>query len=702
MKLKRLEINNYRQFGNAEINFDDEITILAGANNSGKTSLVEILSAIFSPGTYTCGRNDISIKETQSWTDSNYDKIIEVFTQNEEREKCIREILKLLFGEDDNPAEIERMNIPSFNIEVEYEENEQIGLFADYLMELDLDCKSFYFTHQFDLNQQKFNTAFTLFYDELKSRLESINVCTVPDKKERLIVNLKDRILDLYIDSLIEQFYFTDRKYENSEKMDSPHFRKLFYFKHISAMRNLDDEAGDDKKPLKNSLLSNINDEQEWIDVKSKLPESISTLLDNVDVRNIVKSISSDLLNDVINEISKTNGGHTEDVVLDIDITNESIARFINGITNAKYVFEKYHLDEKTQGLGYSNLIYIHIALENYLKKAKGLDDSIVKIFVIEEPEAHMHPQMQKVFVKYLLSHYKEKGIQGLLTTHSNHIVRVTKLDKVRVARQTDMFQSNLYDLNDFINNIETKKVSEILLKDFYEQLFAINFADVVFADKIIIYEGETERMYIESILKQERFESLANQYISYIQSGGAYAHIYEEVIKFLNIKTLIITDLDYKKKLVKIEEIKSSETTNAALKYFYKTENGIGVDDDMAINVESLLQWQAEKMKQSRDDLLYIAFQGKKDKYARTLEEAMLAKYYDLDMESEIDWKAKRDDDKLRYSIPREGEKHNVRKIVDSTGNQKTDFMYSVILNNKDTEMLPSYIEEGLKWLMK
>ena len=39
MKLAGITISNYRQFEKAELNFDDGITILAGANNSGKTSL---------------------------------------------------------------------------------------------------------------------------------------------------------------------------------------------------------------------------------------------------------------------------------------------------------------------------------------------------------------------------------------------------------------------------------------------------------------------------------------------------------------------------------------------------------------------------------------------------------------------------------------------------------------------------------------
>ncbi|WP_300842059.1 AAA family ATPase [uncultured Acetatifactor sp.] len=47
MKLKKIAITNYRQFQNAVINFDDELTILAGANNSGKTSIIELFKRLF-------------------------------------------------------------------------------------------------------------------------------------------------------------------------------------------------------------------------------------------------------------------------------------------------------------------------------------------------------------------------------------------------------------------------------------------------------------------------------------------------------------------------------------------------------------------------------------------------------------------------------------------------------------------------------
>ena len=42
-----MEIKNYRQFTDEVINFDNDLTILAGANNSGKTSIVELFKILF-------------------------------------------------------------------------------------------------------------------------------------------------------------------------------------------------------------------------------------------------------------------------------------------------------------------------------------------------------------------------------------------------------------------------------------------------------------------------------------------------------------------------------------------------------------------------------------------------------------------------------------------------------------------------------
>ena len=47
MKLVEMSVRNYRQFEKADISFDEGITVLAGANNSGKTSLITLIKNVF-------------------------------------------------------------------------------------------------------------------------------------------------------------------------------------------------------------------------------------------------------------------------------------------------------------------------------------------------------------------------------------------------------------------------------------------------------------------------------------------------------------------------------------------------------------------------------------------------------------------------------------------------------------------------------
>ena len=47
MRIKTIHIFNYRKLLDTKINMEENITVIAGANNSGKTSLVELFNAVF-------------------------------------------------------------------------------------------------------------------------------------------------------------------------------------------------------------------------------------------------------------------------------------------------------------------------------------------------------------------------------------------------------------------------------------------------------------------------------------------------------------------------------------------------------------------------------------------------------------------------------------------------------------------------------
>ena len=64
------------------------------------------------------------------------------------------------------------------------------------------------------------------------------------------------------------------------------------------------------------------------------------------------------------------------------------------------------------------------------------------------------------------------------------------------------------------------------------------------FADKIIMVEGTVERLLLPEMIRMDA-PNLLSQYISIIEVGGAYALNFKEFLDFINVKTLLITDLD-------------------------------------------------------------------------------------------------------------------------------------------------------------
>ena len=110
-------------------------------------------------------------------------------------------------------------------------------------------------------------------------------------------------------------------------------------------------------------------------------------------------------------------------------------------------------LDEiRASGLGYSNLLYMATVIVE-LTRAKEAD---LTLFLVEEPEAHLHPQLQMLVLEFLLENAKksiqaktitgkpEGRIQVIVSTHSpnltawvspNHLVVVRSQ---RIEKKTD------------------------------------------------------------------------------------------------------------------------------------------------------------------------------------------------------------------------------------------------------------------------
>ena len=174
MKLESIVVENYRQFERAELTFDDGVTILAGANNSGKTSLITLIKNIFTSEKTDYSMSDIPAKNRQRWVNWAYLVFQDYIISGKMVDSVDRELVDKVIPKD-NTMSAHLMNTTSVKIHVSYNPKvDDIKLFADYIMDLDEDKNDFYFMYSYEIMRTRFVRAIMNEFLKIKSRFEEI------------------------------------------------------------------------------------------------------------------------------------------------------------------------------------------------------------------------------------------------------------------------------------------------------------------------------------------------------------------------------------------------------------------------------------------------------------------------------------------------------------------------------------------------
>ena len=192
--------------------------------------------------------------------------------------------------------------------------------------------------------------------------------------------------------------------------------------------------------------------------------------------------------------------------------------------------------DIEHNGLGYSNLIYMATVLSELAKRSETLYKSVI----IEEPEAHLHPQVQIALLRYLIGLQTDpKEIKQIfITSHSPNFVCKSDINTLIWLKNDIHGKSLAVPIGDI-------QIDEKLKKKLIRYL-DVTRSEIFFAQKILFVEGIAESLIVRQLAKMAGID-LDQLGVSVISVEGLNFDIFIPLFKknYLGIPIAILTDND-------------------------------------------------------------------------------------------------------------------------------------------------------------
>ncbi|MFZ3222814.1 MAG: ATP-dependent endonuclease [Rugosibacter sp.] len=657
MRIEKIAIENFRLLQSVEMSLERTTTLIVGRNNSGKTSITEFFVNVIGDEPKKLRLEDFSAARREAFLTA----------------KQLR-----LEGKDENIV-LAALPVITATVFVSYDPAEELGALAPFVIDLDPECK----IAKICIEYRPVQTALALLLDP-----------PVPeggaDDAAHLFKNLKEVVPKAYE----YQVKAVDPNDSTNERIiELKQLGKLFQCGFVGAQRSLDQHKRGEPNVL------------------GKLLEALFTTATSATATTTDQAIAAELKAAVSNIEQSIHEGFNEKLTAllpkiksfgypglnDPDLRTETALNVVSLLSEHTKVFytgaHGVHLPEGYNGLGARNLIYILLQLLSFHKSFRTNPTLPgVHVIFIEEPEAHLHPQMQEVFIKQLHTAVQvfsaeypdqEWPVQFVITTHSSHIANAAPFDAVRYFLAKPSVDGALRHtvIKDFRKGADKIKEPD---RNFLHRYLTLTKCDLFFADKAILIEGTTERLLMPRIIQLvddvlDESKKLSQQYISTVEVDGANAKIFSPLLDFLELRALIITDLDSVKmgdkgRYVKCPYSQGERSLNTTLRDWFK------IGDGEALTLEALKAKTPEEKVQGYRRVAYQIHEAGSEFCARTYEDAfILANPVLFELQEDGHW------GDLSFNIAAD------------MGKVETALKYGL---SEDPWKVPAYISEGLLWL--
>ncbi|KTT10976.1 ATP-dependent endonuclease [Pseudomonas oryzihabitans] len=556
MKLQAYRLQNYRRLRDAVIELDDEISIFVGANNSGKTSAIQ--------GLYSMLRGETKRFELFDFSAALWAEIDAIGTMPPGDENAPKQLpsirLDLWFRVDEDDLATAMSLLPStewdgkcVGVRVAFEPRDAHALLRKF----------------HELHEKGINAAAALVAKRGASAevgaANGPSAVVDPGEYKPWPESLTKYLTKELSKEYTFRYYVLDERafvgyqvkeadYEplplGNEPGGAAILKSLVKVDFLRAQRHLDDpDAG-----------------------SSDRAESLSRRLSRFYHRNLEKRGDDHAALKALDTSEKELNFHLEEVFGD---TLKRLAKLgYPGVNNPEIVIRaaldpttvlgqdaRVHyvipgavtaqLPDSYNGLGFKNLVYMVVELLDLHEQWKAEEDKRAPLHLvfIEEPEAHLHAQIQQVFIRNVLRLLEDANdhatffhTQLVVTTHSPHILYERGFSPIRYFRRV----SDQLAHNTEVRNLSLFKTgaADTPAREFLQRYLKLTHCDLFFSDAVILVEGNVERLLLPAMIELAA-KRLRSSALTILEVGGAFAHRFQELIAFVGLTTLVITDLD-------------------------------------------------------------------------------------------------------------------------------------------------------------